>query len=78
MIVDRIIRTPFGTKEKRPVTVEIVPEVIDHLEEFFALAGFVNKVMKFSVKLDELFIVFLFESILRLFYFFLELGDLLR
>ncbi len=38
MIVDRIIRAPFGTKQKGPVTVKIVPEVINHLRELFALA----------------------------------------
>jgi hypothetical protein len=65
-------------KEKGPVTVKIVPKVINHLEELFALARFINKIMKFGVKLDELFVVSLLLGILRLFHFFLELGDLLR
>ena len=57
-------------KEKGPITVKIVPEVIDHLKEFFALTRFVNKVVKFGVKLDGLFVLSLLQSILRFFTFF--------
>jgi hypothetical protein len=57
MILIGIADAIFYMEQGRPIPIKIVAEGIDHLHQFSALTAFVEEIMEFSVKLDELIIV---------------------
>jgi hypothetical protein len=78
MVFDRVSEAVFGMKQSRPITVKIVAEIIDHLNQLFALTGFIEEIVKFGVELDNLLIVAVFQGLLRFLDFFLQGGDFFR
>jgi hypothetical protein len=68
----------FGMKQGRAITVKIIAEIIDHLGEFFAPTGFIEKVVKLGMELDDFIIVSALQGFLRFFNFFLQIGYLFR
>src|SRR4030042_3533784 len=76
MVFDGITYGLFGAKQGRPVAVKIIAEVIDHLNEFISLTGFIEEVVKFGMELDDFIIVSALQGFLRFYNFFLKMRDL--
>jgi hypothetical protein len=54
MVFIRLAYAILDMEQGRPIPIKIVAEGIDHLDQFLALAGFVEEIMEFRVKLNDL------------------------
>jgi hypothetical protein len=57
VVFEGVMYVFFGVKQGRPITEKIIAEVIDHLNEFITLTGFIEEVVKFGMELDDFIIV---------------------
>jgi hypothetical protein len=60
------------------ITVKIVAKVVDHFNELSTLAGLIEEIMKFCVKLDNLIMISFVQGVLRVLQLFLQGGDFIR
>ena len=67
MVIDRVFEAIFGMNQGRPVSVKIVAEVVDHLDQFLAFGGFVEDVMELGMKLNDLIKVLTIQGLFRFF-----------
>ena len=78
VVVKGVFEAVFGLNQGGSVSVKIVTVVTDHLDQFSALGGFVENVMKFGVKLDDLVEIPNIQGLLRFLDFLFKKGKLLR
>jgi hypothetical protein len=78
MIIDRQLEAIFRMNQGRPVSIKVIAEVVNHIDQLLTLGGFIKDVMELGMGLNDFIKVLTVQSLFRFFDLPFEQSKLLR